>query len=292
MKKFRIAIVFFCVLSIAFHYGYRFVKVIFEDNSYPQITTTSQTIYVSINDPEEKLLEGVTAFDNKDGDVTDSLIVEKLSEFDSENKRKITYAAFDSDNHVSRAEAYLVYNDYVGPRFSLSAPLVYSVGTNTKFIENFTCTDSIDGDITHKIKVKYNEDEAYTALYYEGIFDITLTATNSCGDTASLTTYVEVKKKDYNNIVYIPNIILSDYIAYVDVGAEFNARDYLSGLIVGKNEYEFVNGSSSEANTLSKQRVNIDSDVDTSIAGQYSVRYTYTTNDGYKGSTELIVIVQ
>lgn len=50
---------------------------------------------------EEELLEGVSAFDDKDGDVTESLVVEKVSET-AYGKVIVTYAALDSSNNVAK----------------------------------------------------------------------------------------------------------------------------------------------------------------------------------------------
>lgn len=48
---------------------------------------------------EEALLEGVSAFDNVDGDVTDSLLIEKISKTANGNVI-VTYVALDSSNNV------------------------------------------------------------------------------------------------------------------------------------------------------------------------------------------------
>lgn len=50
---------------------------------------------------DEKLLEGVSAFDDVDGDVTGSLVVEKVSET-ADGNVIVTYAALDSSNNVAK----------------------------------------------------------------------------------------------------------------------------------------------------------------------------------------------
>lgn len=50
---------------------------------------------------EEELLEGVSAFDDVDGDVTDSLLVEKISET-SDGNVIVTYVVLDSSNNVAK----------------------------------------------------------------------------------------------------------------------------------------------------------------------------------------------
>ena len=49
------------------------------------------------------LLEGVTATDEKDGDVTDSLMIENIFPNDDHTSASVVYAAKDSHNNVSKA---------------------------------------------------------------------------------------------------------------------------------------------------------------------------------------------
>lgn len=50
---------------------------------------------------EEELMENVSAFDNVDGDVTGSLLIEKISET-ADGNVIVTYVALDSSNNVAK----------------------------------------------------------------------------------------------------------------------------------------------------------------------------------------------
>lgn len=50
---------------------------------------------------EEELLEGVSAVDDVDGDVTESVLIEKISET-ADGNVIVTYAALDSSNNVAK----------------------------------------------------------------------------------------------------------------------------------------------------------------------------------------------
>ena len=52
-----------------------------KDGKGPEISMDNSEISVSIHADEAELLSGVTAYDAKDGDVTDSLAVEHISNF-------------------------------------------------------------------------------------------------------------------------------------------------------------------------------------------------------------------
>ena len=55
------------------------------------------------------LLEGVTATDEKDGDVTDSLVIENICPNDDHTSASVVYAAKDSHNNVSKATRRVNY---------------------------------------------------------------------------------------------------------------------------------------------------------------------------------------
>ena len=55
------------------------------------------------------LLEGVTATDEKDGDVTDSLVIEYIFPNDDHTSASVVYAAKDSHNNVSKATRRVNY---------------------------------------------------------------------------------------------------------------------------------------------------------------------------------------
>lgn len=65
----------------------------FEENDKKLVYTESMK--------EEELLEGVSAADDVDGDVTDSLLVEKISET-ADGNVIVTYVALDSSNNVTK----------------------------------------------------------------------------------------------------------------------------------------------------------------------------------------------
>ena len=65
----------------------------FAEESSPGIYTEDMS--------EEQLLEGVSAFDDVDGDVTGSVLVEKISDTAAGNVI-VTYAALDSSNNVAK----------------------------------------------------------------------------------------------------------------------------------------------------------------------------------------------
>lgn len=77
-----------------------------QDKTAPMITLPEKAIVYENGMAEEKLLEGITAYDAEDGDVTDSLLVEKVSEA-ADGRVIVTYAVVDSANHVTQKSRIL-----------------------------------------------------------------------------------------------------------------------------------------------------------------------------------------
>ena len=125
------------------------------DTIAPTITMDMNEITISVEDDESVLLEGITAQDNRDGDVTDSLTVDNISTFNRDGKRYVTIAAFDNSNNVGKATREITYKDYRPPRFDITEPMTFSIGA-TKYFSSITANDVLDGDITGNIHFEDN----------------------------------------------------------------------------------------------------------------------------------------
>ena len=85
------------------------VAILKGDGTGPSITIPSGIEYhKGMSDSE--LLNGVTAEDSKDGDVSDTLIVESVIILSSGDSVKITYAAKDKHNNITQKSIILPYN--------------------------------------------------------------------------------------------------------------------------------------------------------------------------------------
>ena len=82
----------------------------------PEIAFAADVLEVPTGADDAALLAGVTATDAEDGDVTASLLVEGVSGRNADGTVQVTYAAFDSDRHVTKATRAVRYTDYTPPR--------------------------------------------------------------------------------------------------------------------------------------------------------------------------------
>ena len=92
-KRALFALVLLCCAAFAV---YRYLSGRNVDREPPQITMAQEELSLSVGDPKERLLEGVSAQDAQDGDVTASIVVESVRGLVSDKRFTVTYAAFDA----------------------------------------------------------------------------------------------------------------------------------------------------------------------------------------------------
>ncbi len=280
MKKANlICIVLILACAVTF-LGYRVLSDLQTDVKAPEIHIQGE-LALSVQEPREALLQGVTAKDDRDGDVTASLVVESTT-MGEDGTVKVVYAAFDAAGNVARAYRRVTYSDYRGPRFSLRGPLVFSNNTSFDVLTQITAFDDMDGNITRRIRATSLTDRSVLEV---GIHEVCFRVTNDLGDKVELTLPVEVVPAQ----AYQASLSLTDYLIYLDTGSKFNARDYLYGFTI-LDEFTYLRGSFPEELTLK-----ISGTVDTSAPGIYPVSYTVTgmlREEPYTAYSKLIVIVE
>lgn len=290
MRRLRIGVVALFILSVAAFIGYNIYARIVEDHTPPVISCDSDTVSVSVEDEESALLQGVTAEDNEDGDLTDQVRISSMSNFTEPGKRTATYVVFDSANQVATLTRTVEYTDYTSPQINLSEPLRYSIDdmSEVNLAENMSVTDCLDGDISQQIRATYN-DGIYVSQ--AGDYAVTVQVSNSAGDTCSipLTVTVTDPKDDQESEKYYP--VLSQYIAYTTVGSLLDLGSYLSGLERNGTEYLFDSGDD-EYLPGERGDVSVSGNVDYNQAGTYTVDYQFTTEDGVTATTKLAVVVR
>ncbi len=261
------------------------IKIVYSDeNTPPVIHCPSESITVSIHDGEDVLLQGVTASDYEDGDLTPNVMVEGVSKFFETGKSRVTYAVVDSDNSVTKYVREVVYSDYTSPYFKLNGALNFIYGTTFDISDYISAYDCIDGDISDKIEISLIGNTVDIANV--GQSSVEFTVTNSKGDTISLPMTVTVTQKTTLEKRYEPVIYLNSYLTYLNVGDSFTNNDALANL-----QAVIIDGATIESGIV-KQNIYINSNVNTAEAGKYTVAYEYMSDTGYVGTTELTVVVR
>lgn len=217
----------------------------------PVLTCGSDVLEISVKDDRSAMLAGITAADDQDGDLTDQVLITGVSQLITDNTAKVTYAVFDSDDNMATLTRSVRYTDYRLPRFSLDQPLIYGATENVVLLDRLHARDTIDGDITDRIRVSY-----LNATADPMVSNVDVQVTNSMGDTAWLTLPV-IFLEDTAHCV---DIELSTCLVYLEQGSRFNARGYL-------------NRAALNGNAIGTDQVTISGEVDTDTPGTYYVRY-------------------
>lgn len=273
-KLLLLLLVVLCCAAFAAYYLWQQRTV---DREPPIITIQSDELRLSVSDPAERLLEGVSARDTHDGDVTDSLVVESVRGIVADKRFTVTYAAFDAVGNVAKTTRTVFYWDYTAPRFSLSEPLIFRAGVTPEVFEPLSAQDVFDGDLTRQIKGTMRTSER--RLPEQGEYLVEFRVTNSLGDTAYLTAPVEMAS-DWGGAA---KVNLTDYLVYLPKDAAFTPAAYLRDMTAGGQTIALDSRSSAE--------VTMNSNVNTAVPGTYRVDYTVSYGQ-YHAHTRLLVVVE
>ncbi len=266
----KLTLILFSLILAAF-ISFSIVERFKTDNTLPIISMATDTLEISVKDDESVLLEGVEAFDKKDGDITDDIIIESVSKFIEPGVCTVTYAVADADRHVSKATRTVKYTDYTKPEFYIKRVLVYAVDEPLDIRSAVGARDCIDGDISDKVTIIATDYVQNTI----GVFTVSLQVSNSMGDTIYLDITVHVE----GNETMAPEIQLKKTLIYIKKGEEPVFEDYIGDVT--------VNG------VLVKDiEVLISTNFKSDQPGTYNVHYYISTDEGYEGHSILTVVVE
>ena len=269
LRKIRYIIIW--VLVIGLYIGFRYYeKRDVDAGNLPEIKVPADTLELSDKDPKSSILEGISAYDTEDGDLTSSLHLESLSNFGEGNVRLATFGVFDSDDNYVQATRTISYTDYKKPKITLKKSFVTSyISDSIQYLSYVKATSSVDGNISSNIFVEreYKED---------GDTFVTFKVADSTGTTNTLTLSIYRYKKSPNIAIY-----LKKYMITLKKGASFNPNKYIDNVVFLKRERpEF------------KELIEIDDGVDTSKKGTYDVIYRISRENDDYGVARLIVKIK
>lgn len=271
MRLFRIVItLLFAAVTVLFAW-YWYKSEVVADKTVPKITIVGDTLEVALNATDAELLAGVTAYDAKDGDLTDRVIVESISKFSEIGVCKVFYAVCDNDNHVASASRKIIYQGYTSPRFSMNRSLCFSQMETVNVGSILGAEDVLDGDISANIIIT-SSDYEYGSL---GTYTVRAEVTNSKGDMISIQLPLVVEERSSN----APTVELTDYLIYAKRGQGINYLEY------------FLSATDSYEKDVS-DTLQVENDYDASTPGVYSFHYFVTDALGRRGHSILTVVVE
>ncbi len=271
MRYIRILVVILFMASLGLCGAAKIRERAGEDPTKPVITNETGELEISTSYEESDLLEGLKAQDEKDGDLTDQIMVGNFSQFIEPGVCNLSYVVFDSSNQAATLTRRVKFTDYQSPEFSLSSPLVFAESREDNAMDYIRAGDQIDGDISSLVKLLDSSINYRTA----GDYEVHVQVTNSLGDTVEATLPVHIVEASRIST----EIHLIQGIAYIKKGDEFRPEDYIDYI-------EDIDGNRLDTDTVSSA-----SGVNTAEGGTYEVHYQ-TEGDAGRGETWLTVIVR
>lgn len=257
MRYLQNATIIAFVLMIILYGGVMLYDRFVVDTTAPTIRCDTLEIAVSVADSEDALLAGVTAQDDRDGDLTEQVQIKNVSQLITDNTAQVTYIVFDSANNMATMTRTVCYTDYEKPRLSMDKPLNYTVDEDFQVLDRLTATDVLDGDISDSICVI-----SQNILKEAGTYHITVQATNSLGDTTTVPLKLVVRENGVQEMLR-----LDTYLLYLEKGASFDPQQHIT---LAKTP---------DGRALPVSEVNIDAAIDVNTVGTYHVRYSLTSQN-------------
>ena len=246
----------------------------YKDVVPPEIRMDADVITVSAADGDEALLRGVTATDNRDGDITGAVLVDGVSQLTGPNAARVRYIVFDAAENAATASRTVVYSDYEAPRVFILQPLIYNVGDTIALRGRVIARDCLEGNITDRIRIS-SKDLSNRAA---GVYHLTIWVMNKLGDVSTVTVPVIVREDD----PAAPVVELKSYLTYLTRGEEFDPKAYFQSY--------YDSADSRARNYFDHLEVSGEGDTDT--PGTYEVAYSATNSDGLTGQAILTVVVE
>lgn len=229
MRRFRLLVLVVAVVMAAALAVSVAVQRAATDRTLPEIRCPDGPLELSVwSLSDQALLSGVTAWDEKDGDLTDRIVLQGLGKSVEDGTTTVTYVVADADHHVTTRTRTVRLVDYQPPRFTLSQPLTYPVGASIAVRDRLTAWDAVDGDLSDRIKLTTSG----LAVYSEGTYPLTCEVTNSLGDTATVTLELTIR----NERSGAPQIVLSTYLVYLPAGTAFDPMAYVDRVEGGRRQ--------------------------------------------------------
>ncbi len=230
---------------------------------------------VSVNASKEDLLQGLSAYDNMDGDISDRIMVRSISRLTENREATINYIVFDAASNYAVYSRTLRYSDYTPPKFKLTGPMVFNTGSDFSILSRIAAIDSIDGNISNLITIR----SSTVMRNISGTYHADVSVKNRMGDVVELPLTVVVT----NVTSQTPTITLTDYLVYARRGATPDFRAMIRSVSdpmeegVSRERDVVINSSSYKSN----------------VPGIYEIYYYYTSPvSGETAQSILIVIVQ
>ena len=216
---------------------------------------------------EIDLLDGITAMDREDGNITGKIEVEGFVDTNKSGSHIITYLVEDSQGAKTKVERVVTVEDNNVPVINGVDDISIQFASDIDLLEGITAKDKEDGNLTDKIEVKGSVDTEKA-----GDYTISYIVTDSGGVEKIVERTVTVEENNAPEITVESNIT-------IEYESEFNPLDG-------------VTATDKEDGNLTDKIEIVSNTVDTSKVGNFEVVYEVEDNYGKKDTKTLNVTVE
>jgi len=239
-------------------------SIILSDNTAPKIYIEQSGLSYTEGDDVSGLLVGITAKDDRDGDVTDSIIVKDISVLGNGNTARVTYAARDKSNNISEKYRVVAYfpaeENYIEPEEEYVDIDSENSGNEEEYYNPESEESQETGDNPEEMIPEETEEEAVAEEAQE--------------EAPKEETPKETAKKDENKQDdKAPAITLKQKSVTIGVGQTFSPADYIK-------------------TTKNASSTTIDGNINVMVPGTYPLTFKVTGPDGKTASETLTVVVK
>ena len=241
-------------------------------NSIPVINAEDKVIQLG---EEFKELDGVTASDKEEGNITEKIqVIKNEVNINVSGKYEVTYSVTDTEGASSIKTIVITVNE---PPVINATDKVIKVGESFDPLTGVTASDKEDGSIT-KIEVVENTVDEKTP----GEYKVTYKVKDSNGGEATKTIKVTVKK----DVVLAESITINNKINSLYVGS----NKILTATINEEAEIKDIEWTTSDENIASIEVIGNDVKVIAKEKGQVTI--TATTTDGSNKSDSVTINIE
>ncbi|MDA3730137.1 DUF5011 domain-containing protein [Niameybacter massiliensis] len=200
-------------------------------NARPQIHGVKD-VKLTVGDTFDAM-EGVTATDKEDGDLTSAIKVSGAVDTEVAGTYELVYRVSDSEGLEATATRIVVVEEKANTKPVIHGvkDMTLTVGDTFDAMEGVTATDAEDGDLTATIKVSGIVDTEVA-----GTYKLVYTVSDSKGLEATATRTVVVKEKPDPNNTYNPEEIYNAGDKVMYNGKEYTAKWWTKGDIPGQSD--------------------------------------------------------
>lgn len=240
--------------------------VLNRDKTAPEIKVPADNTLTYVAGQDKKLLlEGVTAVDDKDGDVSDTLMVESVKPTSDGTQAEVTYTAMDNSRNVAKKKILVNYKASGEPAPAEDGQTPEGTDANPE-----------NGEAGAEAPASEDEGEAPADVPADAPVD-PAAAEQPAQDTTGSAEATEAAIAQLP--AGSPQFRLNQYEVTLPVGSKFDYSTYIQDITDDKDD----------RSTLFRQ-IQLQNSVDTNTPGSYEVVYYVIDSDGNQSNTAILKV--